>query len=131
VPKHEVVLGKAVIQKETCLAWLETKRCKDCYQVCKDKAIRLEKRRFPEIEADKCNGCGLCVQRCPAVAGTIKINYGEAVRYPAGKDRFAFRPEDRVEPYEFPPDKTVTWLKKRLEKIAGNHGFTFAKKEEP
>lgn len=130
VPKQEIVLGKAVINQETCLAWQKKKRCKDCYRACKSKAVKLKKRRYPEIVADKCNGCGLCVRRCPAPPGTVEIKYEAAVRYPAGEGHFAVRPENRVAPYEFPPDDFGTWLKKRVEKIGKNHGRTSEKKEE-
>lgn len=124
VPKQEIVLGKAVINEDTCLAWQKKKRCKDCYRACKEKAIILKKRRYPKIVADKCNGCGLCVRRCPAIAGTVEIKYDQALRYPAPKEHFAASLENRVAPYEFAQDDFGTWLKKRIEKIGKNHGLT-------
>lgn len=130
IPKQEIVLGKAVINTDSCLAWQKKKRCKDCYRACKSKAIKLKKRRYPEIIADKCNGCGLCVQRCPAVAGTLEIKYDQAERYPADASHFALCLENRVAPYEFAPDDFGTWLKKRITKIGKNHGLTMAEKED-
>ncbi len=129
VPKREIILGKAVINEDTCLAWQKKKRCKDCYRACKSKAIKMKKRRYPEIVADKCNGCGLCLRRCPAISGTLEIKYEHALRYPAGEDHFAVRLEDRVAPYEFAQDDLVTWLRKRVEKIGKNHGIPKDKKE--
>jgi dihydropyrimidine dehydrogenase (NAD+) subunit PreA len=50
-------------------------KCDLCYIACRDgghQAIKLKKTdRFPEIDAEKCPGCRLCVTVCPADALTM------------------------------------------------------------
>ncbi len=123
IPKEEVDIGVAVIDKETCLAWQKKKRCKDCYRACDAKAIKLEKRRYPVVNAERCNGCGACVRRCPTQPLSVKVVYEDVKRYPAPQKRIAVRPEDRLGPYEFEQDDFTTWFGKRMKKIAQNHGM--------
>ena len=50
-------------------------KCDLCYIACRDgghQAIKLNKtNRLPEIDAEKCPGCRLCVTVCPADALTM------------------------------------------------------------
>jgi dihydropyrimidine dehydrogenase (NAD+) subunit PreA len=49
-------------------------KCDLCYIACRDgghQAIKLRPDRFPEIDAEKCPGCRLCVTVCPAEALTM------------------------------------------------------------
>ncbi len=123
VPKQEIDIGVAVIDRDLCLAWQKKKRCKDCLLVCKEKAIEMEKNRFPVIVAERCNGCGACVRSCPTEPLSVRVVYENPLRPAPAEKRIAARPEDRIGPYEFPPDDFKTWLGKRLEKIAANHGL--------
>lgn len=50
---------------ERCIA-LRTGACRLCHDECEYKAITLDARNRPVIDAEKCNGCGLCVKICPA-----------------------------------------------------------------
>jgi len=38
----------------------------DCEEVCPFDAIYVKENGLPEVDEDKCTGCGLCVKACPA-----------------------------------------------------------------
>lgn len=44
--------------------------CNPCTEACKQGAILPMKdiNDLPEMEFDKCNGCGVCISRCPGLA---------------------------------------------------------------
>lgn len=44
--------------------------CNPCYTACKKGAIKefRDINDLPEIDHDLCNGCGLCVSKCPGLA---------------------------------------------------------------
>lgn len=44
--------------------------CNPCYTACKKGAIKefSDINDLPEIDHDLCNGCGLCVSKCPGLA---------------------------------------------------------------
>ena len=37
----------------------------DCERVCPFDAIHVKEKGFPEVDWDKCTGCGKCVEECP------------------------------------------------------------------
>ena len=123
VPKEEVDLGTAVIDQDLCLAWQRKKRCKVCYKACPTKAIELKKRRYPVLVPEKCNGCGICLRKCPTDPKSITVSYKGAKRFDPPEKRFAMRLEDRVGPYEFPPPDFKTWISNRLRTLAEHHGI--------
>jgi len=118
IPKKEVFLGTAVIDKSICVAWLKTRRCKECEKACPLRAVNMKEGRFPEIVAEKCNGCGLCMRRCPTEPKSITISPEGARRTERPKERFLVALEDRVEPYEVAPPPYAAWFKDRLEKLS-------------
>lgn len=73
--RSDVHMGTAVINQDTCIA-LQGMRCEVCYRACPliDEAITIDYRSregdqihaifAPVINADKCTGCGWCVERC-------------------------------------------------------------------
>lgn len=117
IPKEEVFLGTAVIHQETCLAWLKTKRCRDCEKACPLKAVEMQEGRFPVIVADKCNGCGICMRRCPTDPKSITISPEGAKRTARPEARLLASLEDRVGPYEIEPPPYSTWFVDRLRKL--------------
>ena len=44
--------------------------CDPCYHSCKQQAIKpfTDINDRPQVDHDKCNGCGLCLMRCPGLA---------------------------------------------------------------
>jgi len=122
IPKEEVRIGTAVILKDVCFAWLKTRRCKECEKACKPEAIVMEENRYPVVIADKCNGCGVCMRRCPAEPRAVIISPEGAKRTVWQGGRFLTVLEDRVGPYEVPPPTFTKWLRDRLLKLAENYG---------
>ena len=84
--KRVTVIGKAVIDHKSCLAWGENTPCFVCEEMCPlpQKAITLEARgsgygkgraqdiQVPVVNTDLCIGCGTCEYKCP-VAGEAAI----------------------------------------------------------
>lgn len=123
IPKDEIDIGNAVIDRTTCLAWTDQRRCKNCYKACSYDAIELEDRKNPVVIEDKCTGCGACERRCPTDPKSIVTVYDKYRRFDAPKNRLAFKLEDRVEPYEYPPPGFRTWFAQRIEKLARYYGI--------
>ena len=44
--------------------------CNPCYTACNQNAIRefLDINDLPDVDHDACNGCGLCISKCPGLA---------------------------------------------------------------
>jgi polyferredoxin/Pyruvate/2-oxoacid:ferredoxin oxidoreductase delta subunit len=68
--KKKFKMGKAVINRDLCLAWKEERVCYLCDEVCPYGAIGFVKDQNtafdkPAILPDKCTGCGLCEWKCP------------------------------------------------------------------
>jgi len=117
IPKAEVILGVAVIHQDLCLAWLKSRRCRECEKACPLEAVSMKQRRFPEIVADKCNGCGICMRRCPTDPKAITISPEGAKRTARPAARLQVALEDRVGPYEIAPPPYSTWFVNRLRKL--------------
>lgn len=67
------VAGMAVrVRPQLCLAW-QGSFCSTCSERCPvEGAISVEVGR-PRVEASRCNGCGLCVQVCPAPLNALEF----------------------------------------------------------
>ena len=61
------VLGTAQLDRSTCIAWDDV-ICMACFNRCDYQAISTEHQRRAQVNADACNGCGMCVSACPVNA---------------------------------------------------------------
>lgn len=62
---NRVKIGFAVVN-DRCIAW-SVGGCTVCKSACPYHAITLDKDNRPVIDAQACNGCGLCEKVCPAL----------------------------------------------------------------
>ncbi|MBV5278420.1 MAG: 4Fe-4S binding protein [Campylobacteraceae bacterium] len=59
-----------------CMAWNST-ICNSCADVCDEKAVKFLGMFRPQIEMDKCTGCGFCYGVCPSNAILFKYNHSK------------------------------------------------------
>ena len=62
----------ARIQVHRCLAWLGS-FCSTCVERCPLPGAIVEGPRGPVVQADACDGCGLCQQACPAPINAVRM----------------------------------------------------------
>jgi MauM/NapG family ferredoxin protein len=65
-------IGTAVVLRDKCIAWAQDRRCLICDEQCPYNAISFwhdEKHKvgLPVVDANKCNGCGQCEDKCPII----------------------------------------------------------------
>ncbi len=72
--QRQVKMGLAVIDKDRCLAYNGV-ICRACYERCPiyREAIVLKDELYPVVMADKCVGCGICENVCPADPAAITV----------------------------------------------------------
>lgn len=58
-------IGIALVQKDRCVAYFGG--CVECRQACPYEAITLDDGSHPVVDPEKCNGCGVCENICPAL----------------------------------------------------------------
>jgi len=75
IRKNDVRMGKAVIDTATCLAYNGI-LCRACYERCPiyREAITLDQEVYPVVHAEKCVGCGICENVCPADPPAIIVH---------------------------------------------------------
>ena len=71
---REVRMGVAVINRETCLAWLGTS-CRACWHACPlpNEAIVLDDLGRAIVDEKICIGCGLCDYACVTDPSSIVV----------------------------------------------------------
>ena len=74
VEKENVDMGEAVVDTETCFAFLGI-LCRACIDICpfQDTAIFQNLDLEPVVDTEFCIGCGLCVKACPAEPEAIRV----------------------------------------------------------
>lgn len=83
--KRWAKIGTAAVNKETCLAWAEDKRCMVCKENCPYGAIEAiaivgHKVPVPVVHNNRCYGCGFCEKHCPQSPAAIIIESWGAIR---------------------------------------------------
>lgn len=83
--KRWAKIGTAVIDRKTCLAWAEDKRCMVCKENCPYGAIDVvirsgHKAPVPVVHENRCYGCGFCEKHCPQSPPAIVVDSVGALR---------------------------------------------------
>jgi MauM/NapG family ferredoxin protein len=70
-------VGTAVIIRDRCLAWEQNRLCIICDEQCPYNALVFKNvggHKRPFVDETKCNGCGICEEKCPIVGDkAIKV----------------------------------------------------------
>ncbi len=78
-------VGTAVIDRKTCLAWAEDRRCMVCKENCPYGAVDVVVQKghrapVPLVHEKRCYGCGFCEKHCPKFPPAIVIEPVGALR---------------------------------------------------
>lgn len=77
IPREDVVMGLAQIDRAACYPWVDRGVCGACVAICPlgDKAIKFDFANMyrPVVIEEGCVGCGLCVEICPHPSLPIRI----------------------------------------------------------
>jgi ferredoxin len=73
--KEQVRMGTAVVDTTKCFPYLGI-ICRACFERCPiyREAITLRDEIYPEVHAERCIGCGICEQVCPAEEPAIIVH---------------------------------------------------------
>ncbi len=83
--KRWAKIGTAVIDRKTCIAWAEDKRCMVCKENCPYSAVDVIVQQghvapVPVVHEKRCYGCGLCEKHCPISLPAIVVEPAGALR---------------------------------------------------
>ncbi len=70
VASTESAQTKAVIQGRQCLAYRNLV-CTTCYERCPEAGALVIDSGLPRVAADKCTGCAICRDVCPAPVNAV------------------------------------------------------------
>lgn len=78
-------IGIASIDRKTCLAWAENRRCMVCKENCPYGAVSIVPRddhsvAVPLIDESRCWGCGFCERNCPKSPSAVSVSPRGALR---------------------------------------------------
>jgi NAD-dependent dihydropyrimidine dehydrogenase PreA subunit len=76
--KKETVVGRAVVDRDLCIAWKEERLCYICDEICPYGSVEFTSEpgatiEKPKVLPDKCTGCGLCEWKCPVSPPAIYV----------------------------------------------------------
>jgi polyferredoxin len=88
--KRRTTIGRAYIDRNRCIPWAEARTCLVCQELCPvpDKAVVLKRAEVlapdgrkvrlgrPEVVTERCIGCGVCEENCPAATGSAVLVRG-------------------------------------------------------
>lgn len=70
--------------------------CEICLDRCPMEAISMDGEQVARIDLDRCIGCGLCVSSCPEGAASLEQRPGESTVVPPARGNF-MRPSTEIE----------------------------------
>lgn len=78
---NDIRMGVAILDRDRCFAFNGT-TCRACWHACPfpNEAIKLDWKMRPDVVADTCIGCGLCVRACLTEESSISIRPTEAFK---------------------------------------------------
>jgi ferredoxin-type protein NapF len=123
IPREEIDIGNAVINRDTCLTWTGESRCDICYNACRYDAITLENTIFPVVLEDPCNGCGACERRCPTKPKSIIVHYDKVKRFPPPEERLSLSLKDETGRAHREEADFKTWFVERIKGIGRHYGI--------
>jgi MauM/NapG family ferredoxin protein len=72
IPKEQMKIAVAYVDRNACLAWDQGRKCLVCVEACPTGAALPFDGRVT-VNPQKCTGCGKCEQSCPVADGAIHI----------------------------------------------------------
>jgi ferredoxin-type protein NapF len=72
-------LGGVQLVQERCLSWHDV-ICLACSSACQLRALVPDRHRRMSVNADRCNGCGMCISVCPVDALAVCQDRGYDTR---------------------------------------------------
>ena len=77
---------RAVIMGRHCLAYRHL-ICSTCYERCPEQGAIVRVQGLPRVITDKCTGCRVCHDVCPAPTNAVLMVTGRSGAHPIGAAR--------------------------------------------
>lgn len=73
IKPEKVNMGKARINENICLPYIDRGYCGACITICPVRAVEEGFKLRPKLIDEKCVGCGICEEICPVDAKAIRV----------------------------------------------------------